>query len=58
MKRKEAMNWNVINGWRYQIDRSKINDYFEQGDLERLFDESHVIETFRDPKLVAREKRR
>jgi hypothetical protein len=35
-------NYDVINGWRFQKDRSKINDGFERGDLARLFDESQV----------------
>lgn len=34
----------MINGWRFQVDRSQIFDGFEEGDLPALFDESHVVE--------------
>ncbi|CDW83558.1 UNKNOWN [Stylonychia lemnae] len=41
-KRKIEENYEVLNGWRFQKDRSGINDYFEEGDLANLFDESNV----------------
>lgn len=39
-------NYDQIGRWRFQIDRSKIFDGFEQGDLPRLFDESRVKQSF------------
>ena len=32
----------MLNGWVYQIDRSKIIDNFERGDIERLFKQAKL----------------
>jgi len=37
--RRLNKEFRVTNGWRHQINRSQINDGFEEGDLENLFDE-------------------
>jgi len=34
-------NVGVCGRWVFEIDRSHINDMFEMGDLDFLFDESH-----------------
>jgi len=49
----------VINGWRFQKDRSNIDDGFEEGDLACLFDESNVLdkwETAREKKMRLKEE--
>lgn len=38
-----------INGWRFQKDRTCIDDGFQQGDLECLFDESNVVDRIEIP---------
>jgi hypothetical protein len=37
-RRELAKNevWKEIGRWRYQVDRSMIDDYFDEGDLEKL----------------------
>lgn len=33
-------DYKVVNGWKFQVDRSHIDDGFEAGDLSALFDDS------------------
>lgn len=42
----------MLNGWVFQIDRTRITDFFEEGDLPRLFDESDVICSFSKPEVI------
>eukprot|EP00347_Sterkiella_histriomuscorum_P007468 403348801 len=44
-KKANDKNYDITNGWKFQIDRSNIFDGFEEGDLPRLFDESQVVDT-------------
>lgn len=47
LKRQEkAAQYGKVRNWRFQKDRSHIDDSFEAGDLECLFDESQVRECF------------
>ena len=46
------------NGWCFQQDRSSINDGFELGDLENLFDESNVVAYIPNKKRIRREAKR
>jgi hypothetical protein len=39
--------FDTINGWRFQKDRTHIFDGFEEGDLPALFDESEFWESIR-----------
>lgn len=45
-ERLKGENYTVLNGWMFQKDRSRIIDYFEEGDLPKLFDESNVEWSF------------
>jgi len=46
--KKEDPNQEMVSfgPWTFRIqkDRSNINDYFEEGDLSCLFDESEVVD--------------
>lgn len=42
-KQKRREQYNIIGGWKYQVNRSRIFDGFECGDLDLLFDESKVV---------------
>jgi hypothetical protein len=40
-------NYDQIGRWRFQIDRSGINDQFERGDLARLFNDRKGLKSHR-----------
>jgi len=37
-----------VNGWKFQTNRTTIDDGFKEGDLSSLFDEKNVFEWMTD----------